>query len=72
MALQIPDPRNQSATSTPLAILMALTVLAAVGILLYLFGLGVLAVIFVALLLLDDFIPIWRRKIYTLPYNTFR
>jgi hypothetical protein len=69
MALQIPDPKNQSDTSTPLAILMALTVLAVVGTLLYIFGLGILAVIFVVLLLLDDFIPVWRRHFQPLPLN---
>lgn len=70
MALQIPDPQGRSIASTPLTILTVLVTLIVVGLLLDVFGLGILAVIFAAVLFIDDVIPIWRYRIYTLPYNT--
>ncbi len=70
MALQIPDPRKPSITSTPLTVLIILAAVLAICALLYVYNLGALALIFVPILIFDDFRHIWPRKMYTLPYNT--
>ncbi|MFA6447516.1 MAG: hypothetical protein WCW31_04685 [Patescibacteria group bacterium] len=70
MALQIPDPRKSPVTSTPLAVLIILAAVMAIGALLYVYNLGALVLIFVPVLIFDDFRHIWPRKMYTLPYNT--